>query len=147
MNKCPWCGSEIESGHTEVSGIGSDCLTLDIWYTVCTSDNCGYYSVSDNPEKTLAVAAMNIANILDVISEDGEEIVREDLLADTISWMVAAKKSHPSLLLPAWVAQWQENRPTPRAADECPVCNGLGDIVKNESIEECPECDGTGIRR
>ena len=37
-------------------------------------------------------------------------------------------------------------RPTPRAADECPVCNGLGDIVKNESIEECPECEGTGIR-
>jgi hypothetical protein len=32
-------------------------------------------------------------------------------------------------------------------ADECPVCSGLGDIVKNESIEECPECDGTGIRR
>ena len=49
--------------------------------------------------------------------EDGEEIVREDLLADTINWMVAAKKSHPSLLLPAWVAQWQENRPTKRAAD------------------------------
>lgn len=122
MNKCPWCGSEIESGHTEVSGIGSDCLTLDIWYTVCTSDNCGYYSVSDNPEKTLAVAAMNIANILDVISEDGEEIVREDLLADAISWIVAAKKSHPSLLLPAWVAQWQENRPTQRAADAIRLC-------------------------
>jgi len=38
-------------------------------------------------------------------------------------------------------------RPTQRAADECPVCNGLGDIVKNESIEDCPECAGTGIRR
>ena len=34
-----------------------------------------------------------------------------------------------------------------RAVDECPVCSGLGDIVKNESIEECPECFGTGIRR
>lgn len=41
---------------------------------VCASDNyCGYYSVSDNPEKSLATAAMNIANILDVLSEDGEE--------------------------------------------------------------------------
>jgi len=38
------------------------------------------------------------------------------------------------------------SRPTPRAVDECPVCDGLGDIVKNESIEECPECGGTGIR-
>ncbi len=75
MNKCPWCGGETESGHTEVSGIGSGCHTLDIWYTVCASDNmCGYYSVSDNPEKTLAVAAMNIANILDVLSEDSEEL-------------------------------------------------------------------------
>ncbi len=51
MNKCPWCGGETESGHTEVSGIGSGCHTLDIWYTVCASDNfCGYYSVSDDPE-------------------------------------------------------------------------------------------------
>lgn len=50
MNKCPWCGGEIESGHTEVSGIGTGCHTLDIWYTVCASDNfCGYYSVSDDP--------------------------------------------------------------------------------------------------
>ena len=81
MNKCPWCGGEIESGHTEVSGIGTGCHTLDIWYTVCASDNfCGYYSVSDDPaqqsraaDATLAVAAANIANILDVLCEDGEE--------------------------------------------------------------------------
>ena len=47
-------------------------------------------------------------------------MAREDLIEfvdDAVSWMVAAKKSHPSLLLPAWVAQWQENRPTKRAAD------------------------------
>ena len=53
MNKCPWCGGETESGHTEVSGIGSGCHTLDIWYTICASDNfCGYYSASDEPPNT-----------------------------------------------------------------------------------------------
>ncbi len=40
-----------------------------------------------------------------------------DFVDDAVSWMVAAKKSHPTLLLPAWVDQWQENRPTKRAAD------------------------------
>lgn len=34
-----------------------------------------------------------------------------------------------------------------RLEKECRVCNGLGDIVSNESIEECPECEGTGIKR
>lgn len=51
MNKCQWCGGEIESGHIEVSGVGSGCHTLDIWYTVCAS-GCGYYSVSDEPPNT-----------------------------------------------------------------------------------------------
>ncbi len=31
-----------------------------------------------------------------------------------------------------------------RLEKECRVCNGLGNIVKNEAIEECPECGGSG---
>ena len=52
MDKCPWCGGTIETGHTEVSGIGAGCLTLDIWYRICAADtSCGYYDVYSNPIK------------------------------------------------------------------------------------------------
>jgi hypothetical protein len=27
----------------------------------------------------------------------------------------------------------------------CPICDGLGDVVRHESIEECTECAGTGL--
>lgn len=48
LEKCPWCGGQIETGHTEISGIGSGCHTVDVYYQICGSDNiCGYYSISD----------------------------------------------------------------------------------------------------
>lgn len=68
-----------------------------------------------------------------------------EIIDDAVSWMQAAKKENPKFLLPAWVSQWPEFRPTPRAADVCPGCGAPNATVIN-SIHEylCEEC---GTRR
>ncbi len=86
------------------------------------------------PEKGITVKDV-ICEPVNIYNYKREEIVGEDLL-DAISWMFAAKKSHPSLFLPAWVAQWQENRPTQRAVDVCQTCQDDDFCVG----DYCPEC-------
>lgn len=75
-------------------------------------------------------------------------MAREDLIEyidDAVSWMVAAKKSHPTLLLPGWVAQWQINRPTKRAADAACACPRVkGEIYH---IAGCPVIFYESLRR
>ena len=70
-------------------------------------------------------------------------MAREDLIEfvdDAVSWMVAAKKSHPTLLLPAWVAQWQENRPTPLAVDETHCACQAEAFINDETPGCCGNC-------
>lgn len=40
-----------------------------------------------------------------------------EIIDDAVSWMQAAKKENPKLLLPAWVAQWSKFRPTKDTPD------------------------------
>ena len=60
------------------------------------------------PEKGITVKDV-VCEPVNIYNYKREEIVGEDLL-DAISWMFAAKKSHPSLLLPTWVTQRQVSR-------------------------------------
>mgnify|MGYP006935549838 FL=1 len=99
---------------------GKTKMSLNFYY--CKGD--GFHAVIEDRNENFAteyfVYLMNELlepekgiNIKDVVCEPvnvynykREEIDGEDLL-DAISWMFAAKKSHPSLLLPAWVTKRQ----------------------------------------
>ena len=43
--------------------------------------------------------------------------------------------------------QWVESRPTPRALDECPSCDGEGTGFSEGESWTCSVCDGTGMRQ
>jgi len=61
----------------------------------------------------------------------------------TASWMIAAQKEFPELMLPAWV----EGGLTRRAPDACPACRGKRYVKIGMYHEVCEACNGTGKRR
>lgn len=78
---------------------------LEHYLTKCALDTacvCGsrvFYT-----DKVLGVVCCNCQASRQDVLRDGEEMDREDLINDAVSWIVAAKKSHPTLHTPAWVA-------------------------------------------
>ena len=91
--------------------------------------------------RPLAGLGVNMANNKIMSYADYE--VR--IMAESEGWsMVRRKGSMPFVVRSSALRQ-----PTPRAADECPACAGLG-VVKDERGRlgvDCSDCNGSGIRR
>lgn len=65
--KCPNCGSDLEQGHAEMHA-GSACVTIDVYYIICSDEYCGFYQIGTTPNKACSGLAPADASEDDVES-------------------------------------------------------------------------------